>query len=524
MSLVLDNLVIPDLPGDLLAEYPYAVIFRSGFQMFVTGMFEAVCSKTPFVWIDDFPYSLSDNVTISRDFLWNANNSAVKYRYNYTTSAWEQQLDDDGTNPVAGGSTIFDDNAYLDLESVDFYSHILWVNHAVYCVSDYSLTNGTYTLTSKEYVPPKFIEESPAVPPIPADVLEKCPYVAMTRSDVYMVTEDAGAMILSTSYQFHASDYPLFYVDMLSLDPSSKANVMTCDTVANLISGTYDPSSETYEWTDVNTTFSNNSPIVMLMGMGFGTMVMVQRLCQVNYKVSEIDIMNSTEEGIVVKDFYEGTGVVEPPERYGANRRFFSKMAHYIRKFGKETKWLHVDEMSSALDDVDDDAGWVGRLMNGGGNTTEITSDATYIDVRPFRFGHQVTKVNFPHATGIGPEAFRNCSNLTEATMAYLYSINERAFWGCSSLAKADLGSLAELPEGQQFYGCSALVTVILRSTVKCMLSNANTFEGTPIASGAGYIYVPSEIIDTYKGDSVWSTYANQFRAIEDYPDICGTA
>ena len=38
-----------------------------------------------------------------------------------------------------------------------------------------------------------------------------------------------------------------------------------------------------------------------------------------------------------------------------------------------------------------------------------------------------------------------------------------------------------------------------------------------PIASGAGYIYVPAALVDSYKVATNWSTYAAQFRALEDY-------
>lgn len=40
---------------------------------------------------------------------------------------------------------------------------------------------------------------------------------------------------------------------------------------------------------------------------------------------------------------------------------------------------------------------------------------------------------------------------------------------------------------------------------------------GTPIANGTGYIYVPSALIEQYKVAENWSTYASQFRALEDY-------
>ena len=41
------------------------------------------------------------------------------------------------------------------------------------------------------------------------------------------------------------------------------------------------------------------------------------------------------------------------------------------------------------------------------------------------------------------------------------------------------------------------------------------------VESGTGYIYVPQATIEGFKSATNWSTYADQFRAIEDYPDIC---
>lgn len=40
--------------------------------------------------------------------------------------------------------------------------------------------------------------------------------------------------------------------------------------------------------------------------------------------------------------------------------------------------------------------------------------------------------------------------------------------------------------------------------------------------SGAGYIYVPSALLDGFKQATNWSVFSSQFRAIEDYPDITG--
>lgn len=70
------------------------------------------------------------------------------------------------------------------------------------------------------------------------------------------------------------------------------------------------------------------------------------------------------------------------------------------------------------------------------------------------------------------------------------------------------------------FYNCSGLETMIISATAVPTLKNVNVFTNTPIASGTGYIYVPADLVEEYKAASNWSTFADQIRAIEDYPDV----
>ena len=44
----------------------------------------------------------------------------------------------------------------------------------------------------------------------------------------------------------------------------------------------------------------------------------------------------------------------------------------------------------------------------------------------------------------------------------------------------------------------------------------------TKIHSGQGYVYVPAALVDSYKAAANWQNYADQIRAIEDYPEITG--
>lgn len=106
-----------------------------------------------------------------------------------------------------------------------------------------------------------------------------------------------------------------------------------------------------------------------------------------------------------------------------------------------------------------------------------------------------LTEVNDNTITIIGTSAFNECNSLTTIDLPLVTSIGTSAFYSCVKL--------------------NALILRILDSI--CRLSNVNAFAGTPIASGTGYIYVPSALIEDYKVATNWSTFAAQFRALEDY-------
>ena len=124
----------------------------------------------------------------------------------------------------------------------------------------------------------------------------------------------------------------------------------------------------------------------------------------------------------------------------------------------------------------------------------------------------------------IGDEALTSSiidRSITEILDNYAKRINGYAFYGCSALTTVNFSAVTSI-DNYAFSSCSALTVLILRSTTMATLSNTGVFNNTPIASGTGYIYVPAALVDSYKAASNWSTYANQIRAIEDYPEICG--
>lgn len=86
----------------------------------------------------------------------------------------------------------------------------------------------------------------------------------------------------------------------------------------------------------------------------------------------------------------------------------------------------------------------------------------------------------------------------------------------CANLTYVNLPCLLSM-EGQAFEGCKVLNRLVLSSETMCILQNTSAFNDSSIKTGTGYIYVPRALVDSYKTATNWSTYANQFRALEDY-------
>ena len=189
----------------------------------------------------------------------------------------------------------------------------------------------------------------------------------------------------------------------------------------------------------------------------------------------------------------------------------------------------------------------------------------TYTDTRSAGFAENAFKdftelesVYAPHAEIISAHAFDGCSKLTSLQLGDVIEVGDYAFNGCgiqefegfkvvkyrwdgqysfkscgdsafsncTNLEKVDFHWFENLRENSGtdnvmpskcFSGCTNLKTFIYRHEFFLRLLDANAFEGTPIASGAGYIYVQSKHIDSYKTDANWSAYANQIRTLEDY-------
>lgn len=128
---------------------------------------------------------------------------------------------------------------------------------------------------------------------------------------------------------------------------------------------------------------------------------------------------------------------------------------------------------------------------------------------------NQIYLYNLPY---LGYEAFEYSGGLELVYADKLYTLGES--------------------NGRHFYYCTHLKALILAGDeAVCTLSNTNAFDYCPIKGWTpyggnynnakytrndGYIYVPRALIEDYKVAPNWSTFANKFRAIEDYGGLEG--
>ena len=147
----------------------------------------------------------------------------------------------------------------------------------------------------------------------------------------------------------------------------------------------------------------------------------------------------------------------------------------------------------------------------------KITGDSA---LREFHFTH----VNFPKLSSIDSyTALEDSYVLKWVRFDSLKKITGSSSW--ASLL-GDRGGYS-YDNGKDY-----LKTIILSSDTLVTLNSSVALIGSPTnthcpispaytGDNPGYIYVPKSLLEEYKTATNWSDFADKFRAIEDYPEIC---
>ena len=126
-----------------------------------------------------------------------------------------------------------------------------------------------------------------------------------------------------------------------------------------------------------------------------------------------------------------------------------------------------------------------------------------------------IPSTSFPKLTTVNSYAFSNCTNLTSATFPAVTNLQSSAFQNCTNLTTVDLTGSSAVNIQSPFNSCSKLESLIVRSTTMSTI-NSNGLSGTKIAMGNGAVYVPTDLVNTYKANSNWNVYF--IADINDYP------
>lgn len=169
-----------------------------------------------------------------------------------------------------------------------------------------------------------------------------------------------------------------------------------------------------------------------------------------------------------------------------------------------------------------------GALSDCGQLVTIYSPLVTTLGADALRGCYALKSVDFPLLTTLHQDdAFYQCYKLEEVNLPLVESLGTNSnFSYCTALTKLKLPSLIEL--NGYVNNCTKLEAFILpqNSVVPITYSNPSiVFWNSKIhKKTGGYIYVPTALVDSYKSETNWSMYADRIRAIEDYPEICGTA
>jgi hypothetical protein len=133
---------------------------------------------------------------------------------------------------------------------------------------------------------------------------------------------------------------------------------------------------------------------------------------------------------------------------------------------------------------------------------------------------HELTSFEDDSVTTLRYYAFYRNSAIESIKLPNCTTIDNNAFQYCTALTTLDLSQNISVSGNWCGGEGKNLTHLILRSATLCPLSStfSSSFRGTKIGGGMGAIYVPSNLVDTYKSATNWSAAASQIYALEDYP------
>ena len=166
-------------------------------------------------------------------------------------------------------------------------------------------------------------------------------------------------------------------------------------------------------------------------------------------------------------------------------------VADAIRGKTGKTEEMTLDQMATEIAGIETGGGYYiyKQLVQG---TMTVFSSNDFVSLKSYLFHEDkvIEEINLPNCTTVGMSIFRNATKLKKVLMN-------------------------ASPTAASFVDCTALEALIIPSNTLVKLKVSNAFTRSAIATGTGYIYVPSALLEEYKTETNWSVYADRFRSIE---------
>ena len=136
-------------------------------------------------------------------------------------------------------------------------------------------------------------------------------------------------------------------------------------------------------------------------------------------------------------------------------------------------------------------------------NTRETMGEQACLDAL---VANTLTSFEDDGVTKVGANCLRRHTALTDVTLPQCESVESYGLADCTNLEVVDMLGNGTITTGA-FDSDTKLAHLLLRGASKTTLSVTSAFNKTPISLGNGAIYVPSDLLATYKADTNWKNY-----------------
>lgn len=128
-----------------------------------------------------------------------------------------------------------------------------------------------------------------------------------------------------------------------------------------------------------------------------------------------------------------------------------------------------------------------------------------------------IVKADLPSSvSSIESNVFRGTTNILTHRFPELLTVIQQYTYYQGGLTSFVAEGKIETIASSAFMG-SKLVTFVLRGVDAVATLSSSAFSGTPIANMKGSIYVPDNLVDSYKAATNWSVYADIIKPLSEY-------